>query len=65
MLIASLSAVVLVIVGIMQVNIMAKSQVLVPVVYAFTITLVLLLLYLILRRKPKMCHAQKPADGGA
>lgn len=59
LLIASGVAVLLVIVGIMQANIMANAPFTVPIAYVFALVMVGLLCYLILRGKPKVPAVNK------
>lgn len=65
LLIASGVAVLMVIIGIMQVNIMANSPFLIPVAYVFALMMLGVLFYLILRGKPRRRSAKPFLDAEA
>lgn len=56
-------AVVLVIIGVMQVNVMANTLVYIPIAYGFAISVLSLLLYLILRGRPRLSRTKLHANG--
>lgn len=65
LLVASLTAVILVITGVAQASIMASSPLFVPVAYVFALTLLVTLFYLIIRGRRTSSRIKPSSDTGA